>query len=118
MAKQVIGIGTVANDGSGDAIRTAMDKVNDNFTELYDFKIATEADPITAASLFRCKRVVAATGTVGQVIAYSAAFSATALIQIEDYNGLGIEVTAQSANGFTITSLTAGNFGYKSTVEI
>jgi hypothetical protein len=36
MAKQVIDIGSVANDGTGDPLRTAFDKVNDNFTELYD----------------------------------------------------------------------------------
>ena len=36
MAKQVINIGTTANDGTGDPLRTAFDKVNDNFTELYD----------------------------------------------------------------------------------
>ena len=35
MAKQVINIGTTANDGTGDALRSAFDKVNDNFTELY-----------------------------------------------------------------------------------
>jgi hypothetical protein len=35
MAKQTINIGTTANDGSGDPLRTAFDKVNDNFTELY-----------------------------------------------------------------------------------
>ena len=35
MAKQVIGIGTTANDGTGDSIRDAFDKCNDNFTELY-----------------------------------------------------------------------------------
>ena len=35
MAKQTINIGTVANDGTGDPLRTAFDKVNDNFTELY-----------------------------------------------------------------------------------
>ncbi len=35
MAKQIIGIGTTANDGTGDTLRNAMDKVNDNFTELY-----------------------------------------------------------------------------------
>jgi hypothetical protein len=35
MAKQVINIGTAANDGTGDALRTAFDKVNDNFNELY-----------------------------------------------------------------------------------
>lgn len=35
MAKQVINIGTTANDGTGDPIRDAFDKCNDNFTELY-----------------------------------------------------------------------------------
>ena len=35
MAKQTINIGTAPNDGTGDHLRTAFDKVNDNFTELY-----------------------------------------------------------------------------------
>ena len=36
MAKQVIGVGTTANDGTGDPIRDAFVKVNANFTDLYD----------------------------------------------------------------------------------
>jgi hypothetical protein len=35
MAKQTINIGTTANDGTGDQLRAAFDKSNDNFTELY-----------------------------------------------------------------------------------
>jgi hypothetical protein len=35
MANQTINIGATANDGTGDALRTAFDKINDNFTELY-----------------------------------------------------------------------------------
>jgi hypothetical protein len=35
MAKQTVDIGTYANDGTGDSLRTAFDKINDNFTELY-----------------------------------------------------------------------------------
>ena len=35
MAKQAIEIGTSANDGTGDPLRTAMDKTNDNFNEVY-----------------------------------------------------------------------------------
>lgn len=35
MAKQVIGIGTAANDGTGDSLRVSADKSNDNFTEVY-----------------------------------------------------------------------------------
>ena len=36
MAKQTINIGSAANDGTGDPLRTAFDKINDNFQELYD----------------------------------------------------------------------------------
>lgn len=35
MAQQTINIGSAPNDGSGDPIRTAFEKCNDNFTELY-----------------------------------------------------------------------------------
>lgn len=55
MAQQLINIGSSPNKGDGDAIRTAFDKVNDNFTELYldvvDLKIAvdgTSGDTILA----------------------------------------------------------------------
>lgn len=36
MAQQLIGIGAAPNDGTGDTLRDAMDKVNENFTELYN----------------------------------------------------------------------------------
>ena len=35
MAKQSIGLGSVADDGTGDTLRIAGDKVNDNFDEIY-----------------------------------------------------------------------------------
>ena len=35
MAKQTINLGTVANDGTGDSVRTGGDKINDNFNEIY-----------------------------------------------------------------------------------
>jgi hypothetical protein len=36
MAKQTINVGQAANDGSGDPLRNAFIKANENFTELYD----------------------------------------------------------------------------------
>ena len=36
MAKQIINVGTTANDRKGDSLRTAFTKVNANFTELYN----------------------------------------------------------------------------------
>jgi len=39
MAQQTINIGTTANDGTGDGLRDAMDKTNDNFIELYSVNL-------------------------------------------------------------------------------
>ena len=49
MAQQLINIGLVPNDKSGDLIRTAFNKVNENFTELYssvaaDIQIPTQTN--------------------------------------------------------------------------
>lgn len=35
MAYQSLGLGTSANDGTGDSLRTGGDKINDNFVEIY-----------------------------------------------------------------------------------
>ena len=35
MAQQIVNLGTTPNDGAGDNLRTAFDKTNDNFTEIY-----------------------------------------------------------------------------------
>ena len=50
MAKQVIGIGTTANDGTGDPLRNAFNKTNENFTELYNGAGVAD-DSITYAKL-------------------------------------------------------------------
>jgi len=42
MSQQTIGVGTSANDGTGDPLRTAMQKTNSNFTELYTADTANE----------------------------------------------------------------------------
>jgi fibronectin-binding autotransporter adhesin len=46
MARQNINIGSSANDGTGDPLRTAFDKINDNFIELY----GTDGDSNTLAN--------------------------------------------------------------------
>jgi len=118
MAQQVIGIGTTANDGSGDKLRIGATKINDNFTELYADVAALQVGAITAASIARSQLTETTTGAVGQVIAFSSQFVGTYALAVIDYEGIGIEVTAQDADGFTITSLSAGDFGYIALIEI
>lgn len=43
MSQQTIGVGTTANDGTGDPARTAFQKCNANFTELYNADTAFTA---------------------------------------------------------------------------
>lgn len=54
MAKQVINLGTSANKGDGDPLRTAFTKINANFTELYTadetFISITDLKVLVAAS--------------------------------------------------------------------
>lgn len=55
MAKQIINIGQSPNDRSGDPLRTAFDKVNQNFTELYNLTGATSLTELAqdyAAQMF------------------------------------------------------------------
>ena len=35
MAKQTLGLGSAANDNTGDTLRVGGDKINDNFNEIY-----------------------------------------------------------------------------------
>ena len=48
MTKQVINLGTSANSNNGDPLRTAFNKVNTNFTELYTLVGAGAAGNISA----------------------------------------------------------------------
>ena len=50
MANQTINIGATANDGTGDQLRDAFDKVNDNFLEVYagTATVARSYTPATA----------------------------------------------------------------------
>ena len=41
MVQQVINNGTVAGDGLGENLHTGFEKVNDNFTELYDGAVSS-----------------------------------------------------------------------------
>lgn len=74
MAQQTIGIGAAANDGTGDPLRTAFDKCNSNFTELYgsltgllDLKGSTDCsgNPDYPAALKGDTYVVSVAGKIG-----------------------------------------------------
>lgn len=120
MAQQTIGIGTVANDGTGDPIRDAFDKCNDNFTELYtglvgllDFKGATDcsANPNYPSASKGDFYVVSVAGKIGGasgiVVEVGDAYFALADNAGGTQAGVGTSWTVLQANivGGTITEL-------------
>jgi hypothetical protein len=64
MAKQTINIGTTPNDGTGDALRNAFTKVNDNFTEVYN-----SANPQLVSATYSNGTTV--TGTLTETLSQS-----------------------------------------------
>jgi hypothetical protein len=123
MAKQIINTGLAANDGTGDPIRTAMIKVNANFTELYNANANTfsgsYADltnkPTIPTDLTDLGIV---DGTIGQILTTDGAGGFT----FEDAAGVGggIALTdlsvgaepAASGNGGLAYSANTGVFTY------
>lgn len=73
MAREVINVGTAPNDGTGDPIRTAYQKCNTNFSELY--------------SRFQNNVPTSATGQNGDVAGMYAADQNYLYYCFQDYDG-------------------------------
>ena len=91
MAKQAIGIGTTADDGSGDTLRAGGDKINDNFDELYDL--------------------------MGDGTDLSSGISATASVVTLTAPSIG-GVVAGTQTSATITTLTSSTISSASTITL
>jgi hypothetical protein len=70
MAKQTVNIGTTSNDGTGDPLRSAFDKLNDNFDEVYGNNFVTNdmlsddiVDHAELADRYTAKVISSSTGT-------------------------------------------------------
>jgi hypothetical protein len=107
MPRKVINIGTVANDGTGDSLRAASSKTNDNFAELY-----STINGMTAYSL-----PIASAATLGGVkvgsglsVNGSGVLSAAVVNELTD---LGI---ADGSNGQVLTTDGQGTFSFQTPV--
>ena len=90
MAKQTIGLGSAANDNTGDTLRVGGDKVNDNFNEIY-----------TALGNGSTLTVSASNPAVGQVLRYNGS-----TFLPSDYTNL---TAALDVNGDSIVSSSNGS---------
>lgn len=94
MSKQDIDIGTAPDDGTGDPIRTAFNKSNENFTEVYDFSRSGTKTVSSGDNL----------------VTFTSAFaSANYSIIFNDPDAAGVKTKSKTASGFTIESLGEGD---------
>ena len=82
MARQTINIGSTANDGTGDPLRTAFNKVNENFIEVYDGINVFDQD-LNISNNVTFNEVSVNGGVLGQVYG----------------DGIGVELTLKSPPG-------------------
>ena len=110
-------MGNAANDGSGNKLRAGGLKIATDLAELYAAIQALQSGTITVSSFVRSQKEVTATGAANQVIPFTSQFVIGYTLYIIDTLGLGIDVVAQDEDGFTITPVTGGNFGYVAIIE-
>jgi len=143
MPKQTINIGSSANDGTGDPLRTAFDKINDNFDELYSTSLSErvsldtspqlggDLDVVTHSIVSTTNRdIVLAPHGTGSVKASSLKFSGTSIssddsTQVQINEGLNVSgATSLStslalATGATVTGiLDEDNMGTNSATQL
>lgn len=119
MAKQTVNLGTAANDGTGDPLRTAFDKLNDNFDEVYGNNFVTNAmlndDIVDHAELANRYTAVQTIGTTSSPLDLDASsysiFNITANLQSTQTlnlqnmkTGQVIDILATGTSTLTLTS--------------
>ena len=112
MTQEVIDIGVIANDGTGDPLRIAFDKINNNFTELYNSSSVTGPDGAVQFAI---------ANTVGNVTSYELESSANFVFNSStnslNMNGNLLPLTNNAVNlgapSSTIGNLYLSNSGYR-----
>ena len=84
MAKQTINVGTTANDKKGDSLRAAFQKVNANFTELYNL---TGAASLTELAQDYAAQMLVNGDHEGITVSYNDATNKLNLSVAQDYDG-------------------------------
>jgi hypothetical protein len=107
MAKLNIGIGSTANDGTGDTLRVAGGKINDNFSEIYT-AIGNGSAITLTASAAELNILDGVTSTTAELNILDGVTSTTAELNILD----GVTSTAAELNILDGATLTTTELNY------
>ena len=107
MARQIIGVGAVANDGTGDPERSAWIKANANFAELYADLLASHPHYLSGNWYNPYPNAAVAAGNNGAGFLNLEPFAVMEPITI---SALGIRVATLSAGGLVMAGIYAHSY--------
>jgi hypothetical protein len=106
MTRQVISTGSAANDGTGDTLRSASQKINQNFAEIYGFLSGGDSSVLSAGITLEDSAVVYS-GNSYDTRLVSKDPTADRLVQIPNANGIIVlETHTQTLTNKTLTAPT------------
>jgi len=106
MTRQNIAIGTVANDGTGDTLRSAGSKINENFVEIYQ-RIGGDSDVLSSQVSFEDSAIVFEGALTDAHETRLTAVNPTADRQVQIPNAGGIIVLDTATQSLTNKTITA-----------
>ena len=107
MSQEIINVGVLPNDGSGDPVRVAFQKINNNFTQVFDGNTFSQVFGPEGSVQFKqvnSFQAIAVKGNITLVTGYPSRFYTTT-----DYNDY-IEQTAPTSNTIYDIISANGNF--------
>lgn len=119
MTRQVIARGSAANDGSGDTLRAASAKINDNFAELYEF-LGGDSDVLSSQILLEDSAIVFEGSSINDFETRLAVVDPTAdnVVLIPDAGGyVVVDGATQTLTNKTLTSPTITNPTISTTIN-
>lgn len=105
MAQEIINLGIVANDGTGDTVRDAGTKINANFTELYNPALRRRRFPVWEIDF----------ATISNT---QTPFQGTAILSGTQNGSPSTHITSAHPGVLVIASSTSANSGYRYTTDI
>lgn len=106
MTRQVVSTGTIANDGTGDTLRSAAIKINQNFAELYAFLGGGDSSYLAQDISIEDSAIVFA-GALHSTRLAAVDPSSDVLVQIPNENGIiSLVGSAQTLTNKTLTTPT------------
>jgi hypothetical protein len=120
MAQQTINLGTTANDGTGDPLRTAFIKTNANFTDLYNQIGALDLNAVIPSQVNQGGSILTTNGTNLLWVsapatntlnngAYTVVLGSDGTLSLPDAPGASAAVIQPLNNGYGVNIVSGGN---------